>query len=108
LEVFAVGLNGNTADLVHIWQPAPNSGPWSGWASLGGNLKLVAPAVGRNAEGRMEVFACTQDNALWHIWQTAPNNSWSNWERLGGVVLGAPVVAENADGRMEVFIRGSD
>jgi hypothetical protein len=109
LEVFAVGLRDiYTADLVHIWQPAANSGPWSGWASLGGNLKLVAPAVGRNADGRMEVFACTKDGALWHIWQTAPNNGWSSWQRLGGVVLGAPVVVETADGRLEVFVRSSD
>jgi hypothetical protein len=109
LEVFALGLRDPfTADLVHIWQPAANSGPWSGWASLGGNLKLTAPAVGRNADGRIEVFACTSDNALWHIWQTAPNNGWSNWERLGGVVLGTPAVVETVDGRLEVFVRGSD
>jgi hypothetical protein len=56
----------------------------------------------------MEVFACTQDRALWHIWQTAPNNGWSNWERFGGVVLGAPVVVETVDGRLEIFVRSSD
>jgi hypothetical protein len=108
LEVFAVGLRDIFhLDLVHIWQVAPN-GRWSSWASLGGQLKAVAPAVGRNADGRLEVFACTDDNALWHIWQTAPNNGWSDWHSLGGVVLGAPVVVENADGRLEVFVRSSD
>jgi hypothetical protein len=109
LEAFAVGTkDAFTADLVHIWQPAANSGPWSGWASLGGDLKAVAPAVGRNADGRLEVFACSRDHALWHIWQTAPNNGWSQWQKLGGVVLGAPAVVENADGRLEVFVRSSD
>ncbi|PPA87512.1 hypothetical protein C4A75_02275 [Brevibacillus laterosporus] len=24
------------------------------------------------------------DQALWHIWQVAPNNGWSNWASLGG------------------------
>ncbi len=109
LEAFAIGSRDPfTADLVHIWQPAANSGPWSGWASLGGDLKAIAPAVGRNADGRLEVFACTRDHALWHIWQTAPNNGWSQWQRLGGVVLGAPAVVENADGRLELFVRSSD
>jgi hypothetical protein len=27
------------------------------------------------------------DNALWHIWQTAPNNGWSAWASLGGVIV---------------------
>ena len=108
LEVFAVG-SANTfqADLVHIWQVAPNS-PWSGWASLGGRWKLTAPAVGRNADGRLEVFARAEDDSLWHIWQTAPSSGWSNWMPLGNGIVGAPVVISNADGRMEVFVRGRD
>jgi hypothetical protein len=109
LEVFAVGRRDiYHADLVHIWQPAPNSGPWSNWSSLGGQLKFVAPATARNADGRLEVFACTSDNALWHIWQTAPSNGWSGWQSLGGQVVGAPIAIENADGRIEVFVRGTD
>src|SRR5437868_5342697 len=47
-------------------------------------------------------------HALWHIWQTAPNNGWSNWQPLGGGVVGAPVAIENADRRLEVFVRGTD
>jgi len=29
-------------------------------------------AVGRNADGRLEVFVVGTDSALWHDWQTAP------------------------------------
>jgi hypothetical protein len=36
LEVFA---RGTDDALWHIWQTAAHSGPWSGWASLGGILK---------------------------------------------------------------------
>ena len=62
LEVFGVRLRDSFhSDLVHIWQPAPSSGPWSSWASLGGELKFVSPATVRNADGRLEVFACTRD-----------------------------------------------
>ncbi|MGZ4548528.1 MAG: S8 family serine peptidase [Blastococcus sp.] len=34
--------------------------------------------------GRLEVFARGADKALWHKWQTANNNGWSNWASEGG------------------------
>ena len=40
--------------------------------------------VGRNADGRLEVFARGADGGIWHKWQTAPNNGWSGWASLGG------------------------
>ncbi|MEO5835015.1 MAG: matrixin family metalloprotease [Nakamurella sp.] len=76
------------------------------WASLGG---LISDAVvADNADGRMEVFVRGGDNAVWHIWQTAPSNGWGGWASLGGVIQGAPTVGRNADGRLEVFARGTD
>jgi hypothetical protein len=75
------------------------------WASLGGGISM--PIVARNADGRLEVFVQGNDGALWHIWQTAPNNGWSGWQSLGGWIT-TPVVGQNADGRLEVFARGSD
>ena len=47
------------------------------------------------------------DSALWHIWQTAPNNGWSGWASLGGHV-DKPAVARNRDGRLEALVIGSD
>ena len=75
------------------------------WGSLGGVISM--PVVARNADGRLEVFVQGSDGALWHIWQTAPNNGWSGWASLGGWIT-QPVVGQNADGRLEVFARGSD
>jgi hypothetical protein len=70
---------------------------------LGGNL-TSAPAVARNLDGRLEVFAVWSDNNLHHIWQTAPNNGWSNWQCLGGgLAFPHPAVGPNADARLEVF-----
>ena len=43
--------------------------------------------MANDADGRLEVFARGTDNALWHIWQTAPNNGWSGWASLGGVLF---------------------
>jgi len=82
-------------------------GSRGGWASLGGII-TSGICVARNADGRLEIFARGTDNALWHQWQTAPNNGWSGWASLGGFITSDPVVINNADGRMEVFVRGSD
>ena len=81
--------------------------PATGFQSLGGALTSRV-AVGRNKDGRLEAFALGTDNALWHIWQTAPNNGWSGWASLGGSLVGEPSVVSNADGRIEVFARGAN
>ena len=69
---------------------------------------LQVCSVGRNADGRLETFGVGTDNALWHIWQTAPNNGWSSWASLGGTITSAPNPSNDADGRLEVFARGTD
>ena len=73
--------------VVHSWQTAPNSGPWSPYAGLRnegsspGAFDSVVAAV--NADGRCEVIA-------WHsaygvaftCWQEAEGGQWSGWVRL--------------------------
>ena len=76
------------------------------WASRGG--AIFNPVVGNNQDGRLEVFARGTDGALWHIWQTAPNDGWSGWASLGGGMGSRVTLANNADGRLEVFVRGTD
>ena len=34
----------------------------------------------------MHVCARGSDGAVWHRWQTAPSNGWSDWYSLGGWV----------------------
>jgi Common central domain of tyrosinase len=72
------------------------------------DVTLAGRTLGHNADGRLEVFARGDDNAVWHIWQTAPNNGWSAWASLGGNTPATPVVFPNADLRLEVFARGDD
>ncbi|HEX8651392.1 MAG TPA: matrixin family metalloprotease [Pyrinomonadaceae bacterium] len=76
------------------------------WASLGG--AVFDPVAINNQDGRLEVFAKGTDNALWHIWQTAPNNGWSGWASRGGVMGSKVAAGRNQDGRLEVFVRGTD
>jgi hypothetical protein len=35
------------------------------------------PIAGRNQDGRLEVFVKGTDGALWHTWQSAPNDGWT-------------------------------
>ena len=55
----------------------------------------------------MEIFVIGSDHALWHMWQTAPNNGWSGWASLGGWI-DRLASGQNADGRLEIFARGAD
>ena len=109
LEVFAEAPGTTGPELAHIWQDPASATGWSGWGSLGTPPAqfLGSPAVGSNADGRLEAFArvgLMSTGGLWHIWQTAPNNGWSTWDNLGGGI-GAHFVRliANADGPLEVF-----
>ncbi|MFT3706079.1 MAG: peptidoglycan DD-metalloendopeptidase family protein [Archangium sp.] len=65
--------------------------------------------VGKNADGRLELFCRGADRALWNQWQPAPSKGpWSGWNPLGGGLSSDPVVAANSDGRLEVFVVGFD
>lgn len=65
--------------------------------------------VGKNADGRLELFCRGADRALWNQWQPAPSKGpWSGWNPLGGGLSSDPVVATNLDGRLEVFVVGFD
>jgi len=115
LEVFALGSDGA---IWHAWQTTPNDGwiPPGKWVSRGkpANVSLSAPAVTSNADGRLEVFAASSDGAIWHAWQTAPNNGWIQpgaWASRGkpaNVMLGSPSVFPNIDGRLELCAAGTD
>lgn len=133
-EIFAVWSVEGSGHVLHNWQTAPNGG-WSGWSGLPSIIpagvtwsigiresSFDRPAdritVGRNEDGRQELFAIAQDDALWHIWQVFPNGGWSDWESLGKPKdrgfpepkdrdLSNPVVQKNADGHLEVFAPGN-
>ena len=112
LEVFAIGLG----EIFNIWQTFPNGAWHDGWRSKGSpssNVRIKSHLVGRNADGRQEIFAIGDDNALWQKWQVAPNNSWSEWKTPGTPaqdtsLTGQFTVGGNQDGRQEVFAVGSD
>jgi hypothetical protein len=69
--------------------------------------------VGRNHDGRQELFALGTDGNVWQTWQTVPNGGWSHWQMLGqppkGIRPPDRITAErNEDGRQELFVIGND
>ncbi|MBA2359629.1 MAG: hypothetical protein H0V79_01615 [Actinobacteria bacterium] len=63
LRVFA-----RWGDGVHQTRRLAPSDVWASWQNLGGNV-TSDPAVGMNADGRLEVFARGSDQSLVHRWE---------------------------------------
>ena len=111
IEVFQPAPGGQ---VMHIFQTAPSNG-WAGWQRLQGESRRDVRLQGRvaavrNDDGRLEVFARGEDDALWHAWQQAPGADWHRWVRLGeaGECLSDPAAAVNNNGRLEVVARWRD
>ncbi|MCI0402242.1 MAG: S8 family serine peptidase, partial [Acidobacteria bacterium] len=68
LEAYGRFTNGTVQRITQV-------GSWARWESLGGSLRSD-PAVGRNADGRMEVFAQGAWRELTHRWQLLPGGAW--------------------------------
>jgi hypothetical protein len=118
LEVFAgialnpLGGRGTPREerMVHAWQVTPGGG-WSPWAFLDDAFWgpyswqwIRDVVVGRNADGRLEVFVAAHDSSPRHALQTTPGGGWSGWSSLPGLRSSTRLaVAPNADGRLEVF-----
>lgn len=82
LELFLTGSDGN---IYHSWQVQASDGwssPWLSEGSAGGGFGAAAPGLGRNGDGRLELFAVGRDGNLYHKWQTVASNGWSQWALL--------------------------
>lgn len=72
------------------------------WRPLGGAWQGI-PALGVNADGRLEVFAVTPTGILQHRWELSPGQ-WSSWADLGAGVRGDPVAIRALDGTLVVAV----
>jgi hypothetical protein len=100
--------------LQYQYQYSQNSQFYRGSMGNGENIRhLGDPIVGRNADGRLEVFFIGGDNShqLYYVKQTSSSDPLLDYfHPLGGTWSPnrRPAVAQNADGRLEVFMVGLD
>lgn len=112
LEVFAASMftdAGGRVRLQHKWQVKPeDSEHWTGWADMP-FLYDMNFVLGRNEDGRLEVFRVTPDHEVVHSYQKHPNSDWTDGEAMGGDLhdghgLG---IGRNGNGALELFGVGS-
>ncbi|HZJ66403.1 MAG TPA: hypothetical protein VFD36_23010, partial [Kofleriaceae bacterium] len=60
------------------------AGGWSGELAFGVSASDLA--IGRNPDGRLELFYAAMNGALSHTWQVAANSTWSDGVALTGSV----------------------
>ena len=69
----------------------------------------VHPTVCSWGEGRLDIFQTGKDSQLWHKWWDASySDQWSEWEALGGILIGPPTATAWAVGRIDIFGLGQD
>ncbi|MGW8365567.1 family 43 glycosylhydrolase [Streptomyces wedmorensis] len=100
LTVFA--LDAVDRSMLRRVQLAPDTDTWSEWETFGGPAGAV-PVLGRNADGRLEVFSLAPGGVNLHHRVQRPDGGWYGWEEFGGPAGAAPAVARDAEGRLEVF-----
>jgi hypothetical protein len=88
---------------------------WSDWAELGsppGISAMSGPAVVRDHQGAVQVFAIGADCQLWHTWQTlGSQGSWNAWAPLGtpaGVSLLHVTAVQDTNAKPRVFCVAGD
>ncbi|MEU6157907.1 glycosyl hydrolase family 32 [Streptomyces sp. NPDC047130] len=100
LNVFA--FDARDRSMLRRVQLDPETDTWSAWETFGTPAGAV-PALGRNADGRLEVFSLARGGTgLLHRWQLSPGGAWSAWARFGTPAGGAPCVVRDGTGRLEV------
>jgi len=67
-----------------------------------------SPTLAPSGDGRLELFVFDDTGSLWHIYQTAWSNGWSDWELFGAAEVWPAAAHPSGDGRLEVFTASPD
>lgn len=78
LEAFMIA-NDNT--LYHTWQTKQSFPAFQDWVSFGTTQWPLTsnPALGRNLDGRLNLFLTAFNGVTYHQWQISNVDSWNNW-----------------------------
>jgi hypothetical protein len=108
LTLFAIGTD-NTPRYLDQVSPAFGPNYWStssSWQSMTGAAQDIA--VGRMANGALEVFVVGMNGHLYSQWQTSANGYWTGWQYFGQGVVSQIAVGYTTSGKLEVFGIGLD
>lgn len=109
-EVFAICLSGG---LFHKYQATDAPSSWHTWFNMSFPYSISRFdnfAVGKNEDGRLEVFAYAKSNkTIYHKYQDSPGKGpWHGWSPLcvspNGDEIKSISVGQNGDGRLELFV----
>jgi hypothetical protein len=113
IEAFALDDDGTVQQVAQT--TVNGASTWSDWAELGsppGIAVLSGPAVVRDHQGAVQVFAIGADCQLWHTWQTGnAQGSWNPWAPLGtpaGVSLLHVTAVRDTNAKPRVFCVAGD
>jgi hypothetical protein len=96
---------GALAALVLLLPGRASLAEWGAWESFGGIL-LEEPDCVSWGPGRLDCFARSTDQAMWHRWWDG--GQWGAWESLGGALLEQPDCVSWGSDRIDCFARGTD
>ncbi|MQS38524.1 family 43 glycosylhydrolase [Streptomyces katsurahamanus] len=97
-----LALDAGDRSMLRRVQIDPESDTWSAWERFGGPAGAL-PTLGRNTNGRLEVFSLAPGGVNLHHRVQRPDGRWYDWEEFGGPAGAAPAVGRDAGGRLEVF-----
>jgi FG-GAP repeat len=103
-RVQAAGRNIDTAEWTNTQTGTPPAFDMTAWMNQGG-LNFSPPAVAREADGRLILFATDASGRLWTLTQKAANGTYGVWTGHGAASLvGTPTVVKVSNG-IQVFAR---
>ena len=104
LRVFALAVDGT----VHTWaQERTDSAFWPN-QTVSTRQLATSPAVAKEGDGRLHLFARGADNCLYHLAEDGKVNVWSReWAKVGlpGPYTGSPFAVADGAGTVTAFIQ---
>jgi hypothetical protein len=110
IDIFQLTGTRGGPNLYHRWF---TGGAWSSWEVLylandpGLNVTYNV-AVSSWGSGRLDVFALSQYDEIWHVAFDSSSGGWHGWEDLGGIGTSAPAAVSWGSGRIDLLVRGTD
>ncbi len=106
LDLFIQGTNPSSPNMWHKWFDGVN---WNGYEqdpTVGETARVTSPVAGVSwGPERLDLFARSEQGSLIHK-QYHRYFGWTQWEDLGGCIVGAPTASSWGPYRIDVFVQG--